>query len=247
MLNSDKQLIILPRTDSSNNYAMELIKSNRAVHGTVVLAHWQEKGRGHRGNSWKSDPGKNILFSIILFPQFLKAEKQFYLSKIASLAIADLLKDKTAGISIKWPNDIYAGDRKISGILIENMVQGTNIYASVAGIGLNVNQTDFGSDLPNPVSLKSLTGEEYSVEDLADRLIKIFFEWYDILQSGSLAQIDSDYLDSLYLKGEWAYFIKEGKQFEARITGIGEYGQLITEDRSGHTSEHLFKEIEFVR
>jgi BirA family biotin operon repressor/biotin-[acetyl-CoA-carboxylase] ligase len=226
---------------------MELIKSNRAVHGTVVLAHWQEQGRGHRGNSWNSEPGMNLLLSIILFPQFLKAEKQFYLSKIASIALTDLLKDKTSGISIKWPNDIYAGDRKISGMLIENMVQGTNIHASVVGIGLNVNQTVFGRDLPNPVSLKLLTGEEYSIEDLADCLVKIFFEWYDKLQSGTLALIDSEYLDNLYRKGEWAYFLKEGKQFEARITGIGDYGQLITEDRSGNSSEHLFKEIEFVR
>jgi len=246
MLKPDKQLIILSNTDSTNNYAMQLIASNRASHGTVVLTHWQQQGKGQRGNSWESDPGRNLLLSIIVFPDFLMAEKQFYLSKITTLAIVDLVRDEVEDVTVKWPNDIYAGDKKLSGILIENIIQDNFIYASVVGIGLNVNQISFSREVPNPVSLKLITGRDYSVSNLTESLTEKFFQWYNKLESGGISDIDSAYLSNLYRKNTWAKFIRDGKVFEARITGIGEYGQLKTEDRRGSCSEHLFKEIEYV-
>ena len=241
-----EHLIILPETDSSNNYAIRLIRNNTAVHGTIVLALWQKEGKGQRGNRWISEPNINLLASIIIFPGFLAVAKQFYLSKITSLAILDFLKQETTGVSIKWPNDIYCGNKKICGILIENMIQGDYLFASVAGIGLNLNQAEFSNELPNPVSLKLLTGKDYQVKDVLERIRKIFFKHYSRLEAGFYKEIDDKYFAALYKRGEWCCFREEKRVFEAMIRGIGSYGQLIIEDRSGTVSEYMFGEIELI-
>jgi BirA family biotin operon repressor/biotin-[acetyl-CoA-carboxylase] ligase len=248
MRKTDKNTIILEVTDSSNNYAKQLIAAKKAQHGTVVLAYCQRAGKGHAGNHWESEAKKNLLMSIVLFPEFLPAEKQFYLSKIISLAIIDLLQKEIPdeAVSIKWPNDIYAGDRKLAGILIENSVSGQYMHSSVVGVGLNLNQEKFGKGIPNPVSLKQLTGNNYSIEEMAARLLNNFYSWYSHLEMQQIRYIDISYLGKLYRKNQWCRFRKNSKEFEARISGIGEYGQLILEDRNGRLSEFQFKEIEFV-
>jgi BirA family transcriptional regulator, biotin operon repressor / biotin---[acetyl-CoA-carboxylase] ligase len=246
-MNKVKQnTIILTRVDSSNNYAIRMINSGKAVHGTVVLALCQENGRGRGGSTWESAAGMNLLASIIIFPDFLSAENQFYLSKITSLALIDLLSKEIDGITIKWPNDIFVGEQKIAGILIENMIRGNYLEASVIGIGLNLNQTHYSPTLPNPVSLKLLTGKDYIIEDVMNSLIKRFFFWYDKLRVGKLEEIDNVYYENLFRKNIWSFFKKGDEVIEGRISGIGAFGQLIIEERSGILSEYMFKEIEFV-
>lgn len=240
-------IIILPEVDSSNNYAIHLINSKIAVHGTIVMALCQSKGKGQRGNSWISEANKNLLASIILLPEFLAADKQFYLSKIASLAILSYLKKETSDVSVKWPNDIYCGNKKISGILIENMVQGDSIYSSVVGIGLNLNQMYFNDDIPNPVSLKILTGKEYISEDVIEIINDNFFRYYEMLISGNVEIIDKEYLDNIYLKNIWSKFRKGDRIFEARISNIGPFGQLVTEEHSGIFTEHMFGDIDYLQ
>lgn len=242
----NKNLIFLTEVESTNNYANQLVLSKAAEHGTVVLAQHQKKGRGQLGNNWESEAGKNLLASIILFPQFLPAAKQFYLSKIASLALADFLKTETKGIAVKWPNDIYILNKKVAGILIENSIKGQNISSAIIGIGLNLNQELFVSDAPNPVSLKQVTQKDYDVEQVASQIWEFMNIWYGRLRDGSLNEIDSAYFNQLFRAHEWAVFTIHGRQFEARITGIGEFGQLILEDRNGTGSEYMFKEVEFV-
>jgi len=220
--------------------------SDKAEEGTVVLAHYQNKGRGQSGNFWESERGKNILASIILFPEFIPAHQQFYLSKITSLAIFDFLKSKIDNISIKWPNDIYIGNRKIAGILIENSVKGGYLSSTILGMGININQQKFSKELANPVSLKQLLGKEYSIEELAHQLIDQIFKWYHKLRTGQLDEINESYLNHLYRKNVWSLFMKEGEKFEARITGTNEYGQLLLEDRKCNTKAYLFKEVEFI-
>lgn len=242
----NKNSIVLSETDSTNNYANRMIAAGKAVEGTVVLSHFQQQGRGQRGNSWESAPGKNMLASILLFPRFLPVGKQFYLSKIASLALFNWLKLKISGVSIKWPNDIYVGKEKIAGILIETSIQGNCFHAAVVGIGLNLNQLYFSEELSNPVSLKKLTGEEFNLEKTAGEVRDIFMSWYQKLKDGLTEEIDAGYLNNLFRKNEWAQYRKAGKLLEARILGVGEYGQLILEDRNGNQSSYLFKEIEFV-
>ena len=242
----NKNFIFLNEVDSTNNYANQRVLTKAADEGTVVLAQFQKAGKGQKGNTWESEPGKNLLASFILRPVFLKAADQFYISKIISLSIAELLQSKTKDITIKWPNDIYAGNRKIAGILIENSVLVPNIETAIAGIGLNLNQEIFVSDAPNPVSLKQLTGKDYEIQQFADDLFLAIEKWYRKLQSGKLSEIDTVYHESLFRMKEWANYSADGKTFEARITGTGQFGQLQLEHPDGKITEHFFKEVEFV-
>lgn len=242
----DKKIVFLTELESTNNYANQLILSNAAEEGTVVLAQYQITGKGQRGNSWESEKGKNLLASIVVYPNFLFVGKQFLLSKVVGLALAEFLKNRIDGVSIKWPNDIYVGDKKIAGILIENSVKGNFLDSSVLGIGLNLNQELFLSDAPNPVSLKQLTGKDYGIEEVLQDIRRGIFDWYEKLKSGNYSEIDLAYFNLLFRKKKWSGFKKEGVEFEAKIIGIGEFGQLQLENRKGDKSEYMFKEIEFV-
>ncbi len=246
MKNTAIHFILLSEVDSTNNYANRLILSDKAEEGAVVLAHYQKTGRGLGQNFWESERDKNLLASIILFPDFLPAGKQFYISKITSLAIVDLLTDKTDQVSVKWPNDIYFQDKKLAGILIENAVQGNYLVSSILGIGININQTVFYSDAPNPVSLKQITGLSYEVLELAEMLAMNILDWYEKLKNGQLQEIDEQYFANMYRKNQWAMFKRGNQQFEARIVGTGEFGQLVLENREGDLTSYMFKEIEFV-
>jgi len=245
-MTTNKNFIFLNEVESTNNYANQLVLSKAAEHGTVVLAQHQKKGRGQKGNSWESEPSKNLLASFILFPQFLPAAKQFYLSKMASLALVDFLKTETSDVSIKWPNDIYIQNKKVAGILIENSINGRNVSSAIIGIGLNLNQEIFVSDAPNPVSLKQITVKKFDIEAVAVKIYELINNWYKILETGGLNEIDSAYFNQLFRANEWALFAKQGESFEARITGIGQFGQLILEERNGVFSEYMFKEVEFM-
>jgi BirA family transcriptional regulator, biotin operon repressor / biotin---[acetyl-CoA-carboxylase] ligase len=232
-MKTNQNFIFLTEVESTNNYANHLVLSKAAEHGTVVLAQHQKMGKGQQGNSWESEFGKNLLMSIILFPDFLPATKQFYLSKIASLALANFVKSEKAEVSIKWPNDIYVGNSKLAGILIENSIKANHLDSSIIGIGLNLNQERFVSDAPNPVSLKQITGKDYKIEEVALKIWELLSFWFENLQSRSFSEIDLIYFNQLFRANEWALFAKQGIQFEARITGIGDFGQLILEERNG--------------
>lgn len=242
----DKKIIVLNEVESTNNYASQLILSNAAEEGMVVLTQFQKSGRGHHGNQWESEAGKNMLATIILFPQFLNAGKQFMLSKIVSLSLVEFLKNETGDVSIKWPNDIYVGNKKIAGILIENSIKGNTLFSSLLGIGLNLNQQKFLSDAPNPVSLKQITGEEYNAETVAVEILESILRWYGKMGTGNFSEIDSAYFSQLFRSSEWAKYSKNKIIFEAKIIGIGEFGQLQLENRDGTVDEFMFKEIEFV-
>jgi BirA family biotin operon repressor/biotin-[acetyl-CoA-carboxylase] ligase len=246
MTKTDKNTFIIQEVDSSNNYAKQLITAGKADHGTVVLAHFQNAGKGHAENQWESEPGKNMLASFILFPKFLRADKQFYLSKIISLALVDFLNDEMVSASVKWPNDIYIENKKLAGILIENSVSGSYIHSSVIGVGLNLNQVRFSEQLPNPVSLKQITQKNYSPETVVEQLKGKLWSWYRKLEDGQQDFIDSAYLQNLYRREKWGRFKKGDDFFEARIKGIGEYGQLVLGMRNGTERVFQFKEVEFI-
>jgi BirA family biotin operon repressor/biotin-[acetyl-CoA-carboxylase] ligase len=239
-------IITLTEVDSTNNYANRLISEGSAENGSVVVSHYQKSGRGQRGNSWESAPGKNLLASIIVFPQFLPAAQQFYLSKIISLTIYDWLSTQVQDVSIKWPNDIFVGKKKIAGILIENSILGSRIHSAVIGFGINLNQVKFSPEHPNAVSLKLLTKNNFNIQDTVVQLHSIFMNWLGKLESGLLEEINRAYHRDLFRRNEWALYWKDDNLFEARILGTGEFGQLILEDRDGRLSEYMFKEVEFV-
>ena len=156
---------------STNDYLSEICKQGKTEEFYTVIAEKQTSGKGQRGNSWESEPGKNLTFSTVLYPTAIEANKQFHLSMLVSIAVIDALTDYTDGFSIKWPNDIYWHDKKICGILIENELEGKYLSQSIIGIGLNINQTIFLSSAPNPISLCQIIGKEIDREEVFSKII----------------------------------------------------------------------------
>jgi len=234
------------KVSSTNSVAAELLKSERQAEGTIIKASWQESGRGQQGNKWESEPGKNLLISIILYPIMIRAEEQFDICRIISLGVYDTLKCITSDVRIKWPNDIYVKNDKIAGILIENSLMGNSINSSIAGIGLNVNQDRFFSDAPNPVSLKMVTGREYDPEHLLEDLCKHTDSRYNMLKEGFHKKLAADYIDALYRFGQWNTFRDKNGEFTGRIKNVRDSGLLVVENENGKRKEYAFKEIEYI-
>ena len=154
--------------DSTNSYLQNLLEKGEDVVDNVVVTDFQTSGKGQGKNVWQSEDGKNLLFSIALDMSFLKAEDQFLLTQIVSVAMINVLKKylPEENLFIKWPNDIYFNNKKIAGILIKNEIKGIMLGTSIIGIGLNVNQTSFDESLPNPISMKMITGKDYDLEEI---------------------------------------------------------------------------------
>lgn len=245
MKQGDDSLLFLDETESTNRFLTTLIAESRPANGFMAVAANQTSGRGQTGNVWESQPGKNLLCSTVFYPCFLPPQNQFYLSKVAALAAYDLLSPLVKDISLKWPNDIYCGDNKMGGILIENSIMGSKIDTSVIGIGINVNQTTFSPRLPNPVSPALLCNRTFKVSEMARQLQVHLIQWYTLLQNGNTSGIDSAYLDKLYRKnGEWE-FSANGERFFATIQTVRPTGQLVLKTAAG-IREFWFKEVEFV-
>lgn len=236
---------------STSSSLKELAAREQLPAGYVLAAVAQTAGRGQRGNSWEAQPGKNLTFSILLRPKAIPAAAQFELSMIVSLAITETLRNR-CGVEtlIKWPNDIYTPDgRKICGILIENSLAGAEISMSVAGIGLNVNQTEFLSDAPNPVSLHQLIGHDTELEPLLAALCQSICRRLDsYTRAENSAELLARYKRELW-RGDGARYpfrIPGGESFMASISDVRPSGELILRDSSGQDRSFLFKEVEFI-
>lgn len=234
----------LNAVDSTNNYAMRQVQAQMAEHGATWIAMTQNAGKGQRGKVWNSEPGKNIMMSCVLEPTFIGIDNQFLLNITVALACFDFLNQHTAGASIKWPNDIYWKDRKAGGILIENIVQGKEWKYAIAGIGININQTFFPGNLPNPVSLKQITGKTYDIIDLAKDLCKCLDQRWQQLKSVRDNNLFNDYLQYLYKRGEKVSFRKNNQIFEAVVAGVNKKGELILD--TGQQSTHTFGSIDWI-
>ena len=232
-------------TDSTNNYAATELLTKRPPEGAVFIADRQIDGRGQAQNKWESEPEKNLTFSILLYPEFLEISRQFELSKAISLGVSDYLSELTQNVSIKWPNDIYAGDRKIAGILIENSIRGNMISTCIVGIGLNINQQVFRSEAPNPVSLSQVTGKVYDLNESLLLLCAKIDNRYLQLCSRDFRTIDEDYSNRLYRHGSWSSYADENGDFEGKILGVDQPGRLRIETKSGKINLYQFKEVEF--
>ena len=224
--------------------------------GTVVITKKQEEGRGQRGARWESEPDKNLTLSILLQPTILRPEEQFQLNKAVSLGVMEFVICVSSPfhgeVKIKWPNDIYLGNKKVAGILIENSVSGNSLQQSIVGIGINVNQDKFSANLPNPTSLKLIAGKEFDLEECLAQLCSCIEKRYLQLRASHFSQIDLDYLENLYRFGEWANYKYKRDQgsnqsFNAKIIGVAKMGKLILETENGKILECDFKEVEFCR
>lgn len=240
-------IINLEEIDSTNIYASQLINENKATEGTVIVAKNQISGKGQAESKWESKPGENLTFSIIFCPTFLPVANQFSLSKSISLAIIDFLR--TLGIKkiyIKWPNDIYVGDKKIAGILIENRIIGTEYKVAIVGLGININQTVFSSNIPNPTSLRIILNKELNISNCLNSILNSLNKRYRLLKTKDYQQIDKDYLLSLYKLNQWATYSYQSENIIAKITGVNLYGKLILEKENKEKIECDLKEIKYM-
>ncbi len=214
---------------------------------SLFVAEEQTKGRGQQGNSWESEPLKNLTFSLIIKPDFISASEQFYISKIVSLAIIETLKDVDIDAKIKWPNDIYVGDKKIAGILIENSITSSGaILKSVIGVGLNINQQIFTSNAPNPTSVYMIKGEEQNRNEMLNNFAMQLLKLYELLSLEELARIDGDYIQHLYRFNKPYTYKDNESTFTGTIVAVEPAGVLVVERQDSSQSKYLFKEIEFV-
>lgn len=219
---------------------------------SVYIADYQSAGRGQRGNRWESAKAENLMFTILMRPGFLKARQQFVISEVSALSVAKYLETKGLSVKIKWPNDIYVSDRKICGMLIEHTLCGDNLSVSVSGIGININQKEFDSSLPNPTSLILETGrrEPYDRREELMQFLSIFCSCYNLARAGACQLLEKEFLSRLYRKGEWFDYIDcrggEEKKIEARIVGIDSQACLVLQLRDGSTASFSFKELKYV-
>jgi BirA family biotin operon repressor/biotin-[acetyl-CoA-carboxylase] ligase len=228
---------------SSNNEAVRLASAGMAE-GAVVVCREQTAGRGQRDNRWESAPGMNLTMSLILRPVDMATDKLFFLSKVFSLAVVKSLNHYNIDASIKWPNDIYVGTRKIAGILIEHSFCGNNLVFSVIGLGLNVNQTLFPSMDILPASMALETGKNsYDLNEILSSVLANFSALYE--SSGDVA--GSGYMEKLYRrKGYFPYMTKDGNTLTAKICDVADSGELILKDKNGKLHSFLFKEIKYI-
>ena len=223
--------------DSTNDTA----RDPKYGHGDVIVAEHQRCGRGQRGNRWSSAAGQNLTLSVVLEPDFLRAEEQFLLLQCVALALTDMFLTYGLAARIKWTNDIYIGDRKITGILMEQSLRGEYLNRCVVGIGINVNQERFEQWIPNPTSLVLETGRRAEPRQVLDRLCTALGERYEALRLGAREKIVSDYLCRMYRLGQRAEFsLVSGERFAAVIRGVMPSGELMLETTEGRIETFLF-------
>jgi len=236
----------LEKVSSTNDLASAMLRDEKPSEGTVITAAFQEGGRGQKGNSWESEPGKNLLMSVILYPSMVRPENQFVISRMVSLAVCDLLRTEIPDVKIKWPNDIYVSDDKIAGILIEHSIMGSTISSSVAGIGLNVNQTEFAGTLVNPVSLAQVTGREHDLSVITGELLRLLDIRYAMVIGGRTDELAEAYHNSLYRRGEWHRYTDHNGIFRGMIESVEPGGLLMVRKEKGQVRGYAFREIDYI-
>lgn len=230
-----------------------------AEHGTVVYTDRQTAGRGQRGNSWESEPFKNVTMSILLRPENVAPNQQFWLSEISALAVERVLSKYIGNVSIKWPNDVYYKDFKICGMLIEHSLSGGKINYTIPGIGINVNQRVFLSDAPNPISLANVLGHEVPTSEILDGLVDEILTMCGQLPEKA-EEIHREFLSKLYRRDGFHEYqstirsastdglsvLEEGEHFQARIVNVYPDGMLALMTTEGHIHTFAFKEVAFI-
>ncbi|HND87881.1 MAG TPA: biotin--[acetyl-CoA-carboxylase] ligase [Saprospiraceae bacterium] len=260
-----KVCIRYPELPSTNDHALQMLEAAQPAggaasgpsanakptpaEGTVIRADTQSAGRGQYGSRWQSAPGQNLLLSVILYPTCLAAGQQFALSMMAALAVRDaahwaLGPMPHAQPLLKWPNDLYFGTRKAGGMLIQNAWQGSRLHSSVVGIGLNVNQTDFDADLPNPTSLARVAGHSFDLDSLAERLFECLDQRYAQLRQGHCSALQQEYETHLLgYRQEMRYRCSDGQEITGQVLGVSTDGRLRMQVGDGQERLFSLKEV----
>ena len=231
-----QKIIRLDSVDSTNNYIANLIKADGLVSGSVIMADEQFAGKGQRGAEWTAQPGENLTFSFFIDAVNLSVENQFVLTQLVSVALIDLLAKLNVHAEIKWPNDIYVNSKKIAGVLIENQLSGSFVKSTIIGIGLNVNQENFGDLNATSIHL------ETSKRNVPMEALFSFIECFNSIQIG---EVENRYLSNLYQKQVNRKYKDVGGEFFGEIQGVNKYGKLVLL-RGNRLQEYDLKEIEFL-
>lgn len=216
---------------STSSFISDLLKHQVLEEGTVVITDYQDAGRGLGEHSWLSDRGENLLMSLLLYPAFLSASRQFHLSRVASLALCDALETLGIDAEIKWPNDILTGKGKIAGILIEHSVTAGTISHTIVGLGLNLNQIKFPSFQVPASSVYMETGNVSDVAELGELVETCLMSRYHALKTGQTEQLEKEYLERLFKAGVPTLFKTGEESFEGYIRGVNDYGELMVEHK----------------
>jgi len=255
--------IALDETISTNRYAKEL-PEGESREFTLVTAEFQTAGRGAGTNTWESERSQNLLFSLVVYPRQLQANRMFALSEVTALAIRDALCSTITGtgtkngqwskvngqcsmsFSIKWPNDVYYNDKKAVGMLIENDLRGKWVRRSVIGVGVDVNQTRFLSDAPNPVSLAQILGKEVDRDQVLESILHQFNHYYGMMEREQFSELHDRYMQYLYRRNGLHTYADATGTFQAQITDVESTGHLVLECENGEQRRYDFKEVRFL-
>ena len=241
----ETKTIRLKEVDSTNRFLKEMDSYDENAL-TIAVADYQTAGKGQGSHSWEGEAGKNLLFSMMACPRWVPVRQQFLLSEAGALAIKDALDTYTDSITLKWPNDVYWNDKKISGTLIETSIDSKGIKRCIFGIGININQVEFKSDAPNPVSLAQILGHEVDREEVLQKIIEAFDKYYELLRRADYMDVSGIYHLSLYRrKGFHWYEDKDGK-FEGAFVEVEDDGHLILHDKQGVIRSYAFGEVKFL-
>ena len=235
--------LFVPQTDSTNKQLRLHLSAAHLPERSVLHTDFQTAGRGQVGNTWESEAGKNLTFSVVLYPTSLAANRQFLISQIAALSVKETLDAYTDGISVKWPNDVYYKDQKICGMLVENDLCGATLLCSIIGIGLNLNQALFRSNAPNPVSLLQITGKETDRTEVLDSFLARLDTYYIRLLREEYADIQAAYRSALYRGTGFHPYQDSDGIFEACIHEVEPTGHLLLQRKDKSIRRYAFKEV----
>lgn len=240
----EEKIIRLKEIDSTNRFLREL-KDEQEDEMVVAVADFQTAGKGQGSHTWESEAGKNLLFSIKVHPRWVPVCQQFLLSMAGAIAIKEALETYVDGITLKWPNDVYWNDKKISGTLIETSIDSKGIKTCIFGIGINVNQEAFHSDAPNPVSLRQILGHEVDKDELLQKVIEGFRRYYELLRRADYMDVSGIYHLSLYRRKGFHRYEDADGDFEGAFVEVEDDGHLILHDKQGVIRSYSFGEVKF--
>lgn len=240
----EEKIIRLKEIDSTNRFLREL-KDEQEGEMVVAVADFQTAGKGQGSHTWESEAGKNLLFSIKVHPRWVPVRQQFLLSMAGAIAIKEALETYVDGITLKWPNDVYWNDKKISGTLIETSIVSKGIKTCIFGIGINVNQEAFHSDAPNPVSLRQILGHEVDKDELLQKVIEGFRRYYELLRRADYMDVSGIYHLSLYRRKGFHRYEDADGDFEGAFVEVEDDGHLILHDKQGVIRSYSFGEVKF--
>ncbi|MDR2835057.1 MAG: biotin--[acetyl-CoA-carboxylase] ligase [Bacteroidales bacterium] len=239
-------IIELKSTDSTNNFAKNYLQNNEFNENILIFSYSQTAGRGNASNKWHCEDNKNIIFSLICKPK-IKAEDFYLLNICTAISVCKYLKIREINAKIKWPNDIYCNDKKICGILIENSLSQTEIENSIIGIGLNLNETNFPENIPNPISLKNITNIDYNIKTEILKLTEILEN--DLKNLNFLIpynELKSKFVSLLYRYQEFYNYKTKEEIFSGKIIDVEKMGNLVIETETKEIRKFAFKEVEFL-